>query len=70
MRRYLVFAGSRRCSFGGWRDYKSNHDTEQQARHAARTQLRWCDWAETVDLQTGVCMEVSRQQVGDVSRAR
>ena len=61
MRRYLVFAGSKRCTFGGWSDYNSSHDTEQEARHAARTQLGWCDWAEVVDLQMGVRKEVSRQ---------
>lgn len=66
MRRYLVFAGSRRCPFGGWGDFKSHHDTSQEARHAARTQLRWCDWAELVDLQTGVRESVSKQQVGNV----
>ncbi len=67
MRRYLVFAGSRRCTFGGWSDYKSNHDTEQEARHAAQTQLRWCDWAEMVDLQTGVRENVARQRFVDIS---
>lgn len=53
MRRYLVFAGSRRCTFGGWGDYKSDHDTEEEAQHAARVQLRWCEWAGVVDLQVG-----------------
>ena len=63
MRRYLVFAGSRRCTFGGWGDYKNDHDSREEAEHAARTQLRWCDWAELVDLQTGVRHEVTHARL-------
>lgn len=70
MRRFLVFAGSRYHSFGGWGDYKSDHDTEDEAREGARRELRWCDWAELVDLQTGrreaVYAERNRRSPGRV----
>lgn len=70
MRRYLIFAGARRCTFGGWGDFKSDHDTKEEAQHAARTQLAWCDWAELVDLQTGVRQEARRNQARGVERVR
>lgn len=64
MRRYLVFAGSRRYAFGGWGDYKSDHDTEEEAREAAHRELRWCDWAEVVDLQAGRQRAVYNEALG------
>lgn len=71
MRRYLVFAGSRRSTFGGWGDFKSDHDTEEEAQHAARMQLRRCDWAEVVDLQVGRGgAQRPSHQVGSASLAR
>ncbi len=47
MTKYLLFAGDTYYPLGGWRDYKSDHYTLEDALEAAAS--CGCDWWQVVD---------------------
>ena len=53
MKRFAVFSGDKFYPSGGWNDFRSSHDTHDEARNAATTG----DWWQIVDLMTGQVVE-------------
>lgn len=50
MKQFLLFAGDTYYPVGGWRDFKSDHDTLDEARSAAAALN--ADWYDIIDVQT------------------
>jgi hypothetical protein len=56
-KRYLLFVGMNYYPSGGWEDYKSSHETAEEAETEGKRLLKedkmWSDWYHVVDLETG-----------------
>jgi hypothetical protein len=58
VKRFIVFAGRKDSTNGGWDDFVGSFDTLEEARAeaAARQEdgpFTWENWTQVVDLQTG-----------------
>ncbi len=54
VKRFVLFAGSDYYPSGGWDDFRSSHDTIEEAIAAAALPHRWgTDWWQVVDIQNG-----------------
>lgn len=51
MKRFLVFSGDNYYPQGGFDDFRSDHDTIEEAKQAAESANG--DWAQVADTQTG-----------------
>lgn len=56
VRRFVVLSGDHYYPNGGWDDYRSSHDTLDDARSAPAPG----DWSQIVDLRTGKIVGGSR----------
>lgn len=53
MKRYLLFCGYNFYPYGGFRDFKSSHDTEQEAESEAQKYTK-LTWYQVVDAESGM----------------
>ena len=55
MKKYLLFCGYNYYPSGGFRDFQSSHDTEQEAEKAAlKTKFTWY---QVVDAESGAMLK-------------
>lgn len=61
MKRYLLFSGNTYYASGGWKDYKSDHETQEEAEAFGKNSED--DWWHVVDIET-------MEEISGIGRAR